>query len=381
MTYRNANADSAERPIVMLLDNHHGPDRRVDMEVEMLSEAGMPVRVVAWDRRPPEARAGEAAGQWPGAPVDLIRVPVPAPAVGGLRSIARVASYGARVWRRRRELLAGARVVVAHDLYLLPVGWLLSVAARVPLVYDAHEEFAAMEGSRYPGWVLALVTQVETLLARRAALVVVPGETRAARWEAVGIEPLVLPNLGRRAERMEAPPAAYDVAYCGGLSEKRRLDLLVELARSRPDLRIAVAGEGRAQDWLAEAAAELPNLEFEGETSTPDEFLARARAVYYGLDPEHSYAPKSCPNTLYQAVRVGRPLIHLGGGEIERFNERFRVGLRIAPGADALADALDRLPDLEPSWQFDAAWKRLEDDRAAGRYADAVARVARSGSP
>jgi hypothetical protein len=139
---------------------------------------------------------------------------------------------------------------------------------------------------------------------------------------------------------------------------------------------VAVAGEGRAQDWIADAASELPNLEFAGETSTPDEFLARARAVYYGLDPEHSYAPKSCPNTLYQAVRVGRPLIHLGGGEIERFNEHFRVGLQIDPGADSLAAALDRLPELEPLWEFDAAWKRLEDDRAAGRYAGVMARIA-----
>ena len=360
----------------MLLDNHHGPDRRVDMEVEMLGEAGLPVRVIAWDRRPPEARA-EAPTEWPGAPVDLVRVRVPAPAVGGLRSIARTAAFGARVVRRRRRLLSGARAVVAHDLYLLPIGWLLSVLCRVPLVYDAHEEFAAMEGSRYPGWLLGVVTAVETLLARRAALVVVPGETRVARWHSVSIEPLVLPNLGRRAERMQAPRATYDIAYCGGLSEKRRLDLLVELARTRPDLRVAVAGEGRAQDWLSDAAAELPNLDFAGETSTPDEFLARARAVYYGLDPEHSYAPKSCPNTLYQAVRVGRPLIHLGGGEIERFNEHFRVGLQIDPGADALADALDRLPQLEPEWEFDAAWKRLEDDRAAGRYAEAVRAIAR----
>jgi hypothetical protein len=361
----------------MLLDNHHGPDRRVDMEVEMLAEAGVRVRVIAWDRRDRRTARAAARTGWRGAPVELIRVPVPAPPVGGLASIGRVGAFARSVWRARRRLLAGADVLVAHDIYLLPLAWALSLRTRLPLVYDAHEEFAAMEGGRYPDPVLGAVEGVESLLARRAAMVVVPGETRVPRWERVGIEPLVVPNVGRRAGRMEPPDAEVDIAYCGGLSEKRRLDLLVDLARSRPDLRVAVAGEGRAEDWLGEAAAELPNLEFDGETTAPDEFLARARAVYYGLDPEHPYAARSCPNTLYQAVRVGRPIVHLGGGEIDRLAARYRIGRRTDPTADALAAVVDELPRLSGTWEFEAAWSYLEENRAAGAYAARMTEIAR----
>jgi glycosyltransferase involved in cell wall biosynthesis len=236
-----------------------------------------------------------------------------------------------------------------------------------------------MERGRYPEPLLVAAEAVETLLAKRAALVVVPGETRVPRWQRVGIEPLVLRNVGRRVERLEAPEATVDLAYVGGLSEERRLDLLVDLARARPDLRVAVAGEGRAEDWLAERAAELPNLDFVGEISTPDEFLARARAVYYGLDPKRPYAPKACPNTLYQAVRVGRPLVHHGAGEIDRFAEHFNVGRRVPPSAASLAGLLDELPALEGTWEFDAAWSRIEDDRAAGAYARRMLEIAESG--
>ena len=364
----------------MLLDNHHGPDRRVDMEVEMLAEAGLRTRVIAWDRREPGSARAANAGDWPGAPVDLVRVPVPAPAVGGLASIRRAGAFGRRVWRDRGRLLAGADVLVAHDIYLLPLAWALSVRCRLPLVYDAHEEFAPMEGGRYPDALLAAVEAFESLLARRAALVVVPGETRVPRWRRVGIDPLVVPNVGRRATRIEAPEPEVDIAYCGGLSEKRRLDLLVELARERPDLRVAVAGEGRAEAWIGEAAAELPNLEFAGEISTPDEFLARARAVYYGLDPGHPYAARSCPNTLYQAVRVGRPLVHFGGGEIDRLAGRYDIGCRTQPSADAIAAVIDQLPDLAGTWEFEAAWRHLEENRAAGAYASRMAEIARRGA-
>src|SRR4051794_16679611 len=353
MTPRTTSKASAKAFVGMLLDNHHGPDRRVDMEVEMLHGAGADVRVVAWDRRPAERQEAERDEPWAGEPVELVRISHPAPAVGGLTSIRRVMALGRRVWRARRKLLAGARVLVVHDLYLLPLGVALSLRTGLPLVYDAHEEFALMEGERYPRWVLKLVTAVETLLARRAALVVVPGHTRRPRWERVGMRPLVVPNLGRRVEPLRDGKDEWDLAYCGGLAEVRRTDLLVSLARERPDIRIAVAGNGRATDELAEAAAALPNLEFHGEISTPDEFLARARTIYYGLDPNHPYAPASCPNTIYQAIRVGRPVLYFGGGEIENFLARFRVGLRLEPDTGALADAVDRVRGGEDGWEFE----------------------------
>jgi Glycosyl transferase 4-like domain/Glycosyl transferases group 1 len=355
--------------LVMLVDNHHGPDRRVDMEVEMLAEAGVSTRVVAWDRRPEAPAVPQDPADWPGAPVELVRVHVPAPAVGGASSILRAARFGVRVWRARRRLLAGADALMAHDIYLLPIAWALSVRTGLPLVYDAHEEFAPMEAGRYPDWLLGLVTRLETAMARRARLVVVPGQSRVGRWERVGIHPAVVPNMGRRVARLGPVEPAVDLAYCGGLSEKRRLDLLVDVARARPDLRVAIAGEGRSQDWLAAAAAELPNLEFVGETSQPDEFLARSRAVYYGLDPAHPYAAKACPNTIYQAVRVGRPLLSLAVGEADRFLEEFRVGLRIAPDPASLAEAVDRVRAGEDAWEFDAAWERLERERDAGTFA------------
>jgi Glycosyl transferase 4-like domain/Glycosyl transferases group 1 len=359
----------------MLLDNHHGPDRRIDMEVEMLREAGAEVRVIAWDRRPPDARAAAAGSPWRGAPVDLVRIPLAAPPTGGLAAIRRAATFSARVWRAHRRLLRGAQVIVANDLYLLPLGWALSLRTGLPLVYDAHEEFAAMEGGRYPDWLLRAVTLVETLMARRAAVVVVPGETRVPRWRQAGIDPVVLPNVGRRVARLDPPEPVWDLAYVGGLEGTRRLDLLVELARARPDLRIAVAGEGRYEDMVTQAASELTNFEFHGETSAPDDFLARSRAIYYGMEPSHPYTPKACPNTLYQAVRVGRPIVYFGGGEIERFLDSFRVGMEVDPDPRALASAIDRLPEC--AWQFDEAWGRLEENRASGAYAHAVLEAAR----
>jgi len=325
--------------VAMLLDNHHAPDRRVRGEVELLGERGIEVRVLAWDRR-----AGGQVGLIRRSRSDpheeLVRIEVPAPHGDGLNALRQVARFGRHILRERVALLADCAAVVAHDVYLLPLGWLLARRLRIPLVYDAHEEFGAMTGSRYGHVLRTGVTRLETALARRAAMIVVPGRSRVPRWAAVGMEPLVLPNVGDLTP-LERRPPSWDLTYCGMLTAARRIDLLLDLARARPDLKVAVAGTGAWAEAAERAARTCDNLDFLGWSSDPDDLLARSRAVYYGLDPAHPYSSKACPNTLYQALRVGRPLVFHCGGEPADLLARFDIGVRCAADVTALAAAVD----------------------------------------
>jgi hypothetical protein len=58
-------AVSTTPTVVMLLDNHHGVDRRIRMESSLLLAAGADVRVIAWDRRPIGAASGQARFEEP----------------------------------------------------------------------------------------------------------------------------------------------------------------------------------------------------------------------------------------------------------------------------------------------------------------------------
>jgi hypothetical protein len=276
------------------------------------------------------------------------------------------------VWRRQRELLAGAGVLVAHDVYLLPLGWLLARRRGLPLIYDAHEDFAALEHGRYPRRLLRLVERIEGRLARDARAVVVPGECRRARWVEAGIAPIVLANVGPEREPLAEREVRWDVAYCGMLSAERRLDVLFEVARMRPELRIAIAGHGRLESDVRRVAADLPNLEYLSWPGSADEMLARARVVYYGQDPAHPYGDMACPNTLYQAVRVGRPLVYFCGGEPAALHRRFDIGRRCEPTAAAVAAAVSDLADRDRREQ-DRAWEWLTAEQAGSGYVQAVA--------
>jgi glycosyltransferase involved in cell wall biosynthesis len=344
----------------MLLDNHYGPDPRVEFELDLLREADTPVRVIAWDRRADGGVSPSVDESVPGATV--VRVPVPAPPGGGRRSLVAMARFGRRVWRDRSELLRDVSTLVVHDVYLLPLGWLLAQRERIPFVYDAHEEYGRMEATRYPAWFLRVVTAIESRLARDAAAVIVPGRSRRKRWlRARRDHPIVLPNIGRGRERSrDRTQSQWDVLYAGTLSRERRIDLLLELARVRPDLSIAVAGRGRAADQVAAEAENLPNLTYLGWRHDAETLFAGARSVYYGLDPSHPYSDVACPNTLYQALRHGRPLVFFCGGEMEELASEFKIGIRCKAGVADLAAAVDEiLATPDEAWEFDRAWEAV----------------------
>jgi hypothetical protein len=337
--------------VVLLLDNHHGPDRRAAWVSSALRAAGAAVRIVAWDRRP-------APGHVPLPPPgeEVVRLRVPAAWGAGRGTVTALSRFSVRAFAHRRRLLEGADAVMAGDVYLLPLGRALAAAARLPLIYDAREEWAALEAARFSERIRDAVTHGETMLAHGAAAIVVPGEARAARWRRVGIDPIVLRNVGTSAPR----PAVlrWDVASAGLMAEQRRPDLVLALARRRPDLRIVMTGAGRLEDGLRADAEALPNVDYLGWVADVDAVLAASRVIVYGEDPATPYSALACPSTLYQAIRLRRPLVFYCAGEPAHAAARFRIGVRCTPDVAALSDAVDAAL-AGADWEFPAAWDAL----------------------
>jgi hypothetical protein len=363
--------------VAMLLDNHYGPDARVRYECSLLAAAGASTRVIAWDRRP---SSGTGPSRTRVGDVDVVRVSAPAP-LGGFRPTLRALTTFSRVvWRARRELLGDVDVLVVHDVYVLPLAWLLSRSLRLPFVYDAHEDYAVMESERLPRWWLRVAGTLETHLARRADAVVVPGRTRAARWVSAGNPaPIVLRNRGAMGAPVADRTVDWDLAYVSGtLAPDRRPDILLEVARRRPDLRFALASDGRWAREVEQAVKELPNVDWLGWVDDATAILTRSRVAFYGLDPDHPYASMACPNTLFAALRAGRPLIFFCGGEPQDLLTRFRIGIRCLPTADAVLEALDDALAAD-SWECASALAAIDREESPEDYVAAVVGAAARG--
>jgi glycosyltransferase involved in cell wall biosynthesis len=153
-------------------------------------------------------------------------------------------------------------------------------------------------------------------------------------------------STGLAAEVLAPPPAPLDfhcTAYedfilsVNRLDRAKRIDLLIEAAKSDPNLRIVIAGEGPDRERLEQLATGLNGqVEFTGRVDDARlaDLYARCLAVYYApIDEDFGMVP-------YEAFLSQKPVVTTldAGGPLEVVHDR-ETGVVVAPDPVALAQA------------------------------------------
>lgn len=341
--------------VQMLLDNSCNPDPRVQREAAALHEAGASVRILCWDREGTAPATEERDG------VGVERIVTRAGRQLGARQLPNLWRFYRRAWTSLRG--RSIDVVHAHDLLMLPLGVLIARRAKASLVYDAHEIYHIMESHRYPTWLRYIIATAEKWLIRAFvdALVTVSEQRVDDYWRAVAptVPTTVVANWYDPAERNTAlgaqtraqyaiPPDALCVAYIGGFTGERRMDLLISAARERPEVYYLVAGRGipSIEEQLLSATRELPNFRYIGWSANPQPLLSAADVLFYILEPTHPYSRFAASNTLYTAIANRLPLITCDVGEPGYVIRRIEPALALrSASAEALIQAIDWLRD------------------------------------
>jgi glycosyltransferase involved in cell wall biosynthesis len=174
----------------------------------------------------------------------------------------------------------------------------------------------------------------------------------------VGVEAELLPHPPQQLAFHTAEPERF-VLSVNRLDRAKRIDLLIEAAKSDPNLRIVIAGEGPDRDRLEQLAAGLNGqVEFTGRVD--DERLAdlyaRCLAVYYApVDEDFGMVP-------YEAFLSQKPVVTTldAGGPLEIVHDH-ETGVVVAPDPVALAQACAYLAS------------HVDEAKAWGRAGKAVA--------
>ena len=151
---------------------------------------------------------------------------------------------------------------------------------------------------------------------------------------------------GFDAQVLPPPPQTLDyrtegydafVLSVNRLDRYKRIDLLIEAAKSDPSLRLVIVGDGPDRGRLEKLAAGVNGrIEFTGRVdgSRLAELYARCLAVYYApLDEDYGMVP-------YEAFLSGKPVVTTldAGGPLEVVHDG-QTGVVVAPEPVALAKA------------------------------------------
>jgi len=141
------------------------------------------------------------------------------------------------------------------------------------------------------------------------------------------------------------------VMYAGNLGFSQSLDLVVELARRHPEVRVVINGDGAARPSLTEAAASVPNLTLVGYQ--PAERLPEvlASADVHLVPLRTGLGDVSVPSKSYSILAAARPLVAAidPGTAVARLLDESGAGVAVPPDdIDALeAAVMDLLADVD----------------------------------
>lgn len=293
-----------------------------------------------------------------------------------------------------------AVVAMSPPLTLGLTGWVTHLVRRGPLIFNIQDVFpdAAIEtGAITDRRVIALARWLERISYRRAAAVTVlsndlrdnvVAKVDASRRGDVRVIPnFVDTDAIRPLERMTALRAELGIGsetvvlYAGNVGFSQSLDMVVDVARSMPELTFLVNGDGAARTSLVERAAGAPNVRFSGYQ--PMERLAEVLATgdIHLVPLRAGLGRVSVPSKTYSILAAGRPALAAidPGTEVPRILAASGGGVCVSPDdPEAFRRALAELgADVDRCRAMGAAGRRWVEDAAspaavAQAYADLI---------
>lgn len=326
----------------MLLANPYRPDPRVQIEAQALAGAGHDVTVLAWSRD--DGRAGSLKD----GKVRVVRMGPMCP----FRSFSRMMLGLPRFWLSAMKASRSTSfdIVHCHDLDTLPAGLLIGRMRGKPVLYDAHELYAAMVEEDV-GPLAAPLQALESCLARRADAVITVNETLAREISGWGVErprivttspdisPLPEDEVARVREQYGLD--GFVLAYLGSLEPERFVGELLDAFTPEDGVTVLVAGKGSLEGRVKEQVAK-GHVKYVGSVPT-DEALrltAASDLVTAMVDPSIQHNIIGMPGKILNAMALRRPYITARGLEVAARTEGAGSGIVCEYDRDAFREAV-----------------------------------------
>ncbi|MEM0449099.1 MAG: glycosyltransferase [Methanomassiliicoccales archaeon] len=345
--------------VLMLLSNEFRPDVRVEKEASALSHEGLQVVVFAWDRecKFPEEEKSDFR-------VRRIRV----------GKVSRKISYFLNLGRFYLTVIKLAKkekpdVVHAHDLDTLIPGVIISKLNEAKLVYDAHEHYAYMVSEDVPNFVVKILDELERILVRKVSLIIAANERIAdylKKWfpgEIVVVMncidiPLEKHQIIKKNEK------EITIFYGGSLEPNRYIEEMISFVESNEGLRFVLAGRGRLEKKVVEAAKRCSRIEFVGYKNKTEiyDLISSADVVMVMMDPSNLNNQIGTPNRLFEAMALGTPVLTSKGTLAGEIVERVGCGLSLNWNKEELLMAFETLMNTNKRKQMISNAKRIVEN-------------------
>ncbi len=226
--------------------------------------------------------------------------------------------------------------IYVHDFLLLPLGVLLKLLFRLPLIYDAHEIYHLMEWEKYNSTIRKVIFFVEKFFSKFANAFVVVNQNRKDFYnEFIKNKISVIGNwydpydgeFVDLKKMYKIPDDEIVVSYFGVINfNERPINEFIDTLMKVPNIHFFVAGVGKDEDAIVEYEKKYERLHYLGWQKNIRKFLNKVDYIIYYMNSERKYFQYTAPNTLYLAISHGIPIITNVPGESEVLIRNNNIG-------------------------------------------------------
>lgn len=305
---------------------------------------------------------------------------------GNLGRALRAIMWQPRVFLHYRR--ADVAMIAAHNVWVLPLCWLLARRTGAHLIYNAHEletETIAMSGAKQ-----RVAKLIERALIGRCAMVSVVNDSIAdwyastypdvARPAVVGNVPVVVDAQVGLRDQLGVSDDELLFVHTGHLVNGRHIPLILAAFEGSPH-HVVFLGDGAFRERVVAAGVRAANIHWLAPVA-PELLVAHVRECDVGLcliEQQASLSDRlSSPNKLMEALAAGIPPLCSNLVEARRLLEGAADEWILTDPPNMLRPALDRLTKADCA-RFASSWNGVpgwDED-----VADVVARVNEVMSP
>ncbi len=342
-----------------IFDMEIAADARAQKEIDTLLRAGVPVRVLEWNKDeayPLQKKTLPLRGRE--ITVESIGIPV-RKGVGIRGNLGPLLRFQLSLFRWLRQNRQDFDLVHCVNLDTAFCCRLFGRFFRKPYIYDIFDDYA--DAHTCGPKLRRLIKKIDYRVVRGARRVLLCSEKRrqqlagpADNVEIIYNSPDIAPPEADITPETNTP---FTVVYAGNLKDGRLLPQLLQVLARHPEWRLECGGDGELKPLLEQAAAEHPHIRYHGRLPY-EQVLALEQAghvvpaLYDPAVPNHAFA---APNKVFEAMSLGKPTVMVRGTGMADLVEKEKTGLVIPDcSPEALEKVLLEISQSLPRWQAEA---------------------------
>lgn len=329
---------SVNRKVCMVVLNNFIKDSRVIREAKTLVQAGFDLTVFAL--HDPGLREQEKMYGFRVNRIHLVTRKLPK---NRIIQLLKYAEFVLRCWSRINKIKPG--ICHCHDLYSLPIGYIVTRFNRSKLIYDSHELWAdpAYEPFRFLFPIGKIRRKIEYFIIKKAdAVITVSNSIADFISKQYGIrKPYVIknvPNLfkAKKSNKLRKKIGLVGdrkkiILYQGGIVKGRGLESLIGAMPYIKGSILIIMGEGRIKKELKNLALsyKVNNKVFFVDVVPPEELLSYVCSADIGIAPimNVNLSKYYClPNKLFEYLMAGLPVAVSDFPEMAKVVKEYEVG-------------------------------------------------------